>query len=650
MGFSLAPIWPPPERNTAAYDQGEDQEILARTRTRADADAHRTPDPRRHKSTRACRQSRAATRPFASTLSLSHPSSFALSLARCSSLTSADRAACSCSIASSSAASAALNLPKCTGNVRASCRDDTVVQAGAGREASAPRLAEIGSASIFAYAARILHARFFAPVAAELDALQVAVFLLEFVPFCRVVGLRGGVGGVSTQRPAGEARACSTHAHAGPHAGTHHGHACMCTDALRIARAPARLGVLAHTRHKPHATHNRGRTGTRTHAPGSRGADGTPCLALLPHEVVRGHEPRLKKARESRLEYFFRAGGRHLRAVRMPRRKTSARGVRAALPPVYFVYLCALFAAAGLGSSTRESVLLTEWWMLSDGSEVEEPWRLTRPSSGTACHCCAEPDAQMLVQRGSPSHQPWAHASSWHGAGRLLWAAGCSSDPDALVCCKRMALRCFLVAARLLSPHQSAEPRPREHAQMLQDGSVATALLASGGALSAAKLHVALGGAMSAARLAPGEGSGWSRGAVLNVASMLALSSRAGQALAVLRTFLAHSCGRRVASAAEGQEDEGGGGPCGQIVDGQQLEVFKRLWFAGQMTTLGWDTRRVEYQILSQLLARDHKGSATFLSPWVRLRHAHAHASSLARTQARTHACTHARTHEMLRA
>jgi hypothetical protein len=143
-------------------------------------------------------------------------------------------------------------------------------------------------------------------------------------------------------------------------------------------------------------------------------------------------------------------------------------GLRTVLPIVYCVYAYSLFFAPadGGGTAAGENVLLTEWWTLSDGSEIDEPWRLAQEPDA-ACGCCSDPDVQTLSQQGG--QQVWANATEWQSAGRLLWRSKCTGDADALVCCRRMALRCYRVAARLLSPHQSSEPKlPRGHADLLQ--------------------------------------------------------------------------------------------------------------------------------------------------------------------------------------
>ena len=70
-------------------------------------------------------------------------------------------------------------------------------------------------------------------------------------------------------------------------------------------------------------------------------------------------------------------------------------------------------------------------------------------------------------------------------------------------------------------------------------------------------------------------------GNTLYVATVLALSGRASEALAALRHYLARAGGGSRGRGARGASE--------------RLEVFKRLWFAGQMTTLGWGTYTCAY-------------------------------------------------------
>ena len=106
--------------------------------------------------------------------------------------------------------------------------------------------------------------------------------------------------------------------------------------------------------------------------------------------------------------------------------------------------------------------------------------------------------------------------------------------------------------------HTHTDTHTHTHHTILQDSSVAAALLGWGDIPKGDGTHrdrrrlqaASLGAAVAAARLRRGAGGGGSRGAVLNLATMLALSSRPEQALAVLRGFLVHDCGRSDAGAA----------------------------------------------------------------------------------------------------
>jgi hypothetical protein len=270
-------------------------------------------------------------------------------------------------------------------------------------------------------------------------------------------------------------------------------------------------------------------------------------------------------------------------------------------------------------------VLLTEWWILSDGTEIGDPGEVSRAalhapeSRCLARHdeedsrwCCCEQGRRQPESRPPPSVINTS-SSYWHSTGKILWHAskGCESE-DRATYCKVQALRCFLLASRLLIRTHA------QHTHVWQDACVAEVLLCNKGrragsnrswidtavakALRAANLSLERGGALVDM---PGAvpAAGWHT-AVLNAASALAISQRPRQALFALRLFLARDCG----------EDESPGA-C-ELVRGRRFEVFRRLWFGGQLTTLGLETHKVEHALLLALLEHDHAAGATFLSPW----------------------------------
>lgn len=178
------------------------------------------------------------------------------------------------------------------------------------------------------------------------------------------------------------------------------------------------------------------------------------------------------------------------------------------------------------------------------------------------------------------------------------------------MCCKVKALRCFLLASRLLTL-----PCPI-YTEVLHDACVAEVILCERGRRWKPGENSWLGPALRKALLAANlelrrtgdlvpidpAGATHSRdfarhAALLNAASVLALSQRPGPALQALRLFLSRDCSTH-------------------RVQWRCLEVFRRLWFAGQMSTLGHETQEAEHALLVSLLERDHAMGSTFLSPW----------------------------------
>jgi hypothetical protein len=193
-------------------------------------------------------------------------------------------------------------------------------------------------------------------------------------------------------------------------------------------------------------------------------------------------------------------------------------------------------------------VLLREWWILSDGTEINDPFLLIRASvdlrtahggrpetsvgndgwmgqEGAMCRCCIETVLNLLFPAPPVSKQQeqvhckaeYGHGSEevedggcgriegssvrengtssadsfldatlclspavWHRVGRVLWSSvpasrpGCDSSGIEALQCKHLALRSFVVAARLLGPETSLVST---FACIQQDASVAEALL-----------------------------------------------------------------------------------------------------------------------------------------------------------------------------
>ena len=230
-------------------------------------------------------------------------------------------------------------------------------------------------------------------------------------------------------------------------------------------------------------------------------------------------------------------------------------------------------------------MLLAEWWILSDGAEIEDPHELSRAALNGRCQgpsdddngcCCCQARRESLEDSAQ-----LRSATFWHSTGLEIWNAstvrsGCE------VCCKVMALRCFLLASRLFTLSCPA------YTHVLHDATVAGVLLCEKGrrqeheqssnqswldpsvakALLAAKLTLRWGvlapmaSPDTSAQLSTHARAGATHTALLNAASVLALSQRPKPALQALRLFLWRDC------SVHG-------------VHWRCLQVLRRLWFGG---------------------------------------------------------------------
>ena len=122
----------------------------------------------------------------------------------------------------------------------------------------------------------------------------------------------------------------------------------------------------------------------------------------------------------------------------------------------------------------RENVLLQEWWLLSDGTDIDGPEGAIMQilSEQPRCQSCG---AAVPMDRLAPGHGAPISLSPelWHHTGLAVWRAANACTPEAG--CKQQALRIFLVAARLLS--QTPQDSPCIYSPIQQDASVAEALL-----------------------------------------------------------------------------------------------------------------------------------------------------------------------------
>ena len=121
----------------------------------------------------------------------------------------------------------------------------------------------------------------------------------------------------------------------------------------------------------------------------------------------------------------------------------------------------------------RENVLLQEWWLLSDGTDIDEPegaiMQILEPDRCQRCGA-ANPMDRLFPEHGAPiSLSP----ELWHHTGLAVWRAANACTPEAG--CKQQALRIFLVAARLLP--RTRQGSPCIYSPIQQDASVAEALL-----------------------------------------------------------------------------------------------------------------------------------------------------------------------------
>ena len=169
-------------------------------------------------------------------------------------------------------------------------------------------------------------------------------------------------------------------------------------------------------------------------------------------------------------------------------------------------------------------MLLTEWWVFSDGHNVEQPFSLSLNFSAlNPCTCGNERAEAMLInvttrtlgyshtttEAKSETDTPLENAAFWHRTGRVLWqeihTQPIGREGRGVECCRYFSLRCFLLAARLPTPNV------RTHTHILQDASVAGMLLGEKRERGAG--GVALWRALQAAHLPlhthyPGSGGG----------------------------------------------------------------------------------------------------------------------------------------------
>lgn len=156
-------------------------------------------------------------------------------------------------------------------------------------------------------------------------------------------------------------------------------------------------------------------------------------------------------------------------------------------------------------------MLLKEFWIFSDGNEIESLWELRASgrgleNAGAQLDCCNATSlptfSTMFEQQGvhttlevnaeDTSPNGLTNSTLWHLTGKSLWnsAATCAArdggaassaadssfaSSNSAAHCKRAALRSFVLAGRLLPFHQDRSLRV--HAHILQDSSVAAALI-----------------------------------------------------------------------------------------------------------------------------------------------------------------------------